>query len=105
MVKSGKYDHSKAATPAAVGLAMLVSLSKEVVQLKNYVALEKLRYGDRLTVELKTTDDLEAARLPPILLITLVENSIKHGAMPTNNHSWIRISISHLEKLNIDHLQ
>ena len=84
------------------GKAQLVPLPKEVIQLKNYIELEKMRYGERLKVEVTTQGDLGSAQLPPMLLITLVENSFKHGAMPTNDNSWIRVSISQLEMLTID---
>lgn len=83
------------------GKSQLVSLSREVMQLRNYIELEKLRYGNRLVVELSTNGNLESATIPPMMLITLVENSFKHGAMPTADNSWIRISISNSEVLRV----
>jgi sensor histidine kinase YesM len=84
------------------GIAPLVSLSREVVQLKNYIELEKLRYGSRLDVELKISGDLHSVSIPPMMLITLVENSFKHGAMPTLDKSWITICIENVDAVTID---
>jgi sensor histidine kinase YesM len=70
-----------------------VPLEKEIQQLKNYVALESLRYEDRLTVELKTSGNLAAHKMVPMLLITLADNAFKHGVMPAVGRAWIEISI------------
>ncbi|GAB3879469.1 hypothetical protein GCM10028824_43020 [Hymenobacter segetis] len=62
------------------GTAPLVTLPDEVALLRNYLALEQLRYGPRLTLEF-TADDLPAGgRIAPLLLLPLVENAFKHGA-------------------------
>lgn len=84
------------------GKSQLVSLSREVTQLRNYIELEKLRYGNRLVVELTTNGNLESVTIPPMMLITLVENSFKHGAMPTADNSWIKISISNPDVVRIE---
>jgi LytS/YehU family sensor histidine kinase len=42
----------------------------------------KCRLGDRLHVDLALPEELRDAPFPPLLLITLVENAIKHGAEP-----------------------
>jgi LytS/YehU family sensor histidine kinase len=84
------------------GKSQLVSLSREVTQLRNYIELEKLRYGNRLVVELLTNGNLESVTIPPMMLITLVENSFKHGAMPTADNSWIKIAVSNSDVLRIE---
>ncbi|MCZ8069833.1 MAG: histidine kinase [Cytophagales bacterium] len=84
------------------GRSQLVSVLREVTQLRNYIELEKLRYGNRLVVELTTNGNLESVTVPPMMLITLVENSFKHGAMPTADNSWIKISISNSNFLRIE---
>ena len=70
-----------------------ISLEKEVRQLKNYIGLESLRYSDRLRVELCTSGDIARSRIAPLLLITLLENSFKHGVMNATGNCWIKISI------------
>jgi LytS/YehU family sensor histidine kinase len=70
-----------------------VPLEKELKQVENYIALESLRYENRLAVTLSKkniTDKLIA----PMILITIVENAFKHGVMKTNNKSWIELSVS-----------
>ena len=64
----------------AQGSAPLVPLPDEVALLRNYLALEQLRYGHRLTVRLETGPLGPAARIAPLLLLPLVENAFKHGA-------------------------
>lgn len=56
-----------------------VPLSNEIELLKNYIELEKLRYDERLEIHFKT--DIENNNvIPPLILLSLVENAFKHGA-------------------------
>ena len=71
----------------------VVSLEREVGQVDNYIALEKLRYGDRLNVRFEKSGDFLRKYIPPMLLITLVENGFKHGVSKTMNDSWIGIDL------------
>ena len=48
----------------------------------SYLELMKVRLGDRLQVELRLPAELRDLPFPPLLLISLVENAIKHGAEP-----------------------
>lgn len=56
-----------------------VSLSSEIELLKNYIALEKLRYDDRLKV-IFTVNIENDVQIPPLILLSLAENAFKHGA-------------------------
>ncbi|MFK7923987.1 MAG: sensor histidine kinase [Bacteroidia bacterium] len=56
-----------------------VSLQQEVELLDNYIALEKLRYGDELVVDWQIEEPLDSLRLAPLLLLPLAENAFKHG--------------------------
>ena len=62
---------------SAISAAELISFSDELQHTKAYLAVELIRYGDKLTVnyELKYT----AFRLPPLTLQPLLENAVKHG--------------------------
>ncbi len=71
----------------------VVSLEREVGQVDNYIALEKLRYGDKLNVRFEKSGDFLRKYIPPMLLITLVENGFKHGVSKTMNDSWIGIDL------------
>jgi hypothetical protein len=59
--------------------AATVPLDKEIANLENYMALEKLRYGQRLTLCFEKKGNTAAVRTPPLLLLAFVENGFKHG--------------------------
>lgn len=56
-----------------------LSLAEEVAFLKNYLLLEKKRFGDRVKVKWEIAPDTLAAKIPVYLLQPLVENAIYHG--------------------------
>jgi two-component system LytT family sensor kinase len=56
-----------------------VSLAEEIEYLQRYLELQKLRFGERLQVTIDIPPELSAARVPSLLLQSLVENAIKHG--------------------------
>jgi two-component system, LytTR family, sensor kinase len=56
-----------------------VSLEEELKIVKDYLALEHMRFEDRLQVEYAIDDDTLGQQVPPMMLQTLVENAIKHG--------------------------
>ena len=72
----------------------LVPLEKELEMIQDYVALEKIRYGDRLKMVLEINGDFKDKMISPLLLIPLVENSFKHGASKMLEHPWINLNIT-----------
>lgn len=57
-----------------------VSIAKEIDYLENYIALQKLRFGDSVAVIFnKNVADTEGSLIEPMLLIPFVENAFKHG--------------------------
>lgn len=60
----------------------LVPLSDEVDYIKQYVALQSLRLNGMTTVTLDTDIADDGLRVPPMLLVTFVENCFKHGVSP-----------------------
>ena len=74
------------------------TVEEETVYVSKYLALQKLRYGDRLTFSIDVGDDVDRqAMLPTMLLHTYVENAIKHGLSPKpeGGHVSIVITNSH----------
>ena len=63
----------------ASGEEDLVSLERELEMVDDYLALESMRLADRLRVEREIDPAARTARIPAMLLQTLVENAIKHG--------------------------
>ena len=57
----------------------LVALPREVQFLQNYVQLMRLRYTDRVRIDVNTPDTLPDLMMPPLMLIIFVENAFKHG--------------------------
>jgi len=57
----------------------LITLDKELEIVRDYLEIEKARYEERLTVEYAVPDELLHTKIPPLMLQTIVENSIKHG--------------------------
>ncbi len=71
-----------------------VPLKKEYDQILNYIALEKLRYGDRVELHIEVNEDLMAIEIMPLTLLPLIENSFKHGVKTTASKSFIHLKIN-----------
>jgi two-component sensor histidine kinase len=56
-----------------------VPLQKELDIVKDYLALEHMRFEERLKIEMDIDEDTLEQPVPPMMLQTLVENAIKHG--------------------------
>ncbi len=67
------------------------SLEKELGIVKDYLALEHIRFEDRLNVVYDIDDDTLDQPVPPMMLQTLVENAIKHGISKRVEGGTIRI--------------
>lgn len=71
--------------------AETTSLEKELNIVKDYLALEHIRFEDRLRVEYEIDEDTLDQPVPPMMLQTLVENAIKHGISKQVDGGSIRI--------------
>lgn len=60
----------------------VTSLAEEFEILESYLQIEKIRFSDRMTVEVDFPPDLENARVPGLLLQPLAENAVKHAVAP-----------------------
>ncbi len=70
-----------------------VNLLDEISLVENYIQLEKLRYGQRLKVNINTTGNLTTSKIPPMILFFLVENCFKHGSSLDAGTPWIKVDI------------
>ncbi|HMM23281.1 MAG TPA: histidine kinase [Pseudoxanthomonas mexicana] len=67
------------------------TLGQQLDLCSSYLALMQVRMGGRLTYDVRADEALRAAPFPPSLLITLVENAIKHGIEPRPGPGHIEI--------------
>ena len=63
------------------------SLGDELALVRAYLDLFRVRMGDRLVFSIDAAAVLHACEFPPMLLVTLVENAIKHGLEPAGGGS------------------
>jgi hypothetical protein len=72
--------------------SMLHPLSAEFARIDDYLALMKIRMGERLQTEVDFPAELAGLAVPTLLLQPLVENAIKHGLEPHVDGGWLRVS-------------
>ena len=69
-----------------------ILLSKEIDFLKQYIALMRLRYTDKVKVSMLMPDDVPGIEVPPLLFISFVENAFKHG-VSYEQESFINVAM------------
>src|ERR1700694_1601466 len=70
-----------------------VRLSEELELLQIYMAIEKVRFGARLTMHEEIQEESKACLLPPLLLQPLVENAVKHGIAGLPEGGDVRLAV------------
>ncbi len=68
------------------------TLADEIALAQRYLAIEQVRFGDRLQVHWSLDPGANAAKLPPLLLQPLVENAVHHGVEPSAVGADVQIS-------------
>ena len=69
-----------------------VTLAAEITLAQRYLAIEQVRFGERLQLEWQLDPAANSARLPPLLLQPLVENAVKHGVEPSATGAHVKVS-------------
>jgi hypothetical protein len=85
------WHYIEFANAEALKKLKLASLKKELAIVKDYLALEYIRFADRLKVEYEIDDAVSHFAIPPMMLQTLVENAIKHGLSKQPGDCLIKI--------------
>lgn len=67
------------------------TLHDEIDILRQYIDIEKVRFGDRLNIEFAVSEDAKAVVIPNLLLQPLIENSIKHAVSRSLSTTTIRL--------------
>jgi sensor histidine kinase YesM len=71
----------------------LIPLQKEINMVRDYMALEKIRYGEmNMTIEIQ--EEGSEKLIAPLLLIPFVENSFKHGTSKMLAHPWLKLQMT-----------
>jgi len=71
-----------------------VRLEKEVEIMKNYIDLEKERYGDKIEISWNVEGDTRDHFISPLLMLAFLENAFKHGASEQIEKPWMGVEIS-----------
>ena len=70
-----------------------IPLEKELTVVNDYIALQKIRSGEQLSIEINKQGDVIEQKIAPLLLITFLENAFKHGAKGSSGNTFIRLDI------------
>lgn len=74
-----------------------VELDKEINYIQSYLDLEKLRNGDRLDITFDVTGSTFGVKIAPMLFLTFIENSFKHGISKKAEGGYVNIQLEVLE--------
>jgi two-component system, LytTR family, sensor kinase len=72
----------------------VVTLAEELAFLDHYLAIQRIRFGDRLRVQIDVATRLAHALVPSLFLQPLVENAIRHGLAPRSRGGTITITVA-----------
>lgn len=80
------------------GKTEFILLQKEVDMIKDFIGLEEVR-ADNMHLDLKFPSEIPVAKLPPFLLLPLIENAFKHGANSQLRDPCVKIEMEIIEQL------
>jgi two-component system LytT family sensor kinase len=72
----------------------MVSVRQEIADVAQYFAIERLRFGDALCLDVRIEDDAREMRIPALIMQPLVENAIRHGLSPALGATRIGIAVT-----------
>ena len=70
-----------------------VALGKEIKMLRDYMSLEKLRYGDKMEMNIQVTGDTGQDKIAPLLLLRFIENSFRQCSHRSIEQAWINLEL------------
>jgi sensor histidine kinase YesM len=90
-------DHLRATMPKMRGDigGLTPTLAEQIEVCASYLALMQVRMGERLQYRVEMPEELGKLAFPPFILISLVENAIKHGVEPKPGEAtvWVRAEL------------
>ena len=78
-----------------------VPLNEEITNLKNYMEIEKIRYSEKLKLELNISNETGELKIAPLIILPFVENAFKHGVSKFPGIALVKIKIAILDKTMI----
>jgi two-component system sensor histidine kinase AlgZ len=68
-----------------------IGLGEELELIRKYLAIEQIRFGDRLRLEEEIDEQAMGCVVPPLVLQPLVENAVRHGVATMTEGGWMRL--------------
>jgi two-component system, LytTR family, sensor kinase len=68
-----------------------ITLAEEMQEVRKYLELEKIRFGERFQFLIQPDEETLSHRIPPAMVLTLVENAIKHGISRLPDGGEVRV--------------
>lgn len=76
-----------------------IPIERELKFLKEYIAIEKIRFGEKANIIFETEGESNEKFIEPLLLIPLVENAFKHGFYTNNSEAFVHIILKLEDKV------
>jgi hypothetical protein len=96
--------HLRAAMPVFRESNQRPTLSEQLRICSSYLELMRVRLPDRLTYAIDVPEALRNAAFPPLILLTLVENAVKHGIEPKPGPGYILIEAKRERRVDGTHI-
>jgi two-component system, LytTR family, sensor histidine kinase AlgZ len=71
-----------------------VRVEKEIEIMKNYIDLERERYGNRIEISWNVEGNINDKFISPLLMLPFLENAFKHGISEQIENPWLGVDIS-----------
>src|SRR6185312_14016965 len=71
-----------------------VRLEKELEIMKNYIGLERERYGNKMDISWDVSGEVQDKFIAPLMLVPFIENAFKHGTSEQIEKCWLSIDLS-----------
>lgn len=81
-------------TVLSTSAATLIPLGNELDMIAHYLAIEKIRFGSRLTYTITCPDDMRSVMIPFFIIEVFVENAVLHGVFPKPEGGEVTITVS-----------
>ena len=78
--------------------SQFILLKEEVDMVEHYLEIEKIRFGNRMSYEIRLPDNLKDFVIPRFMVLPLVENAVKHGVSQIPGDAFVKVEIAKHER-------